>query len=138
MAHDHAHHAGAHAQGHGDHQHTATPYVLVWIALLAFTAITVVTGKMHLGAWALPLALLIASTKSILVLLFFMHLWEQKGANRLVVVVSFLFVFLLMGITMLDVATRFKPSTPAGAPFGAKVHLPEESGEHAPHGAPVH
>ncbi len=105
--------------------HSALPYVLVWIALCVFTGVTVITGKMHLGAWALPLALAIATTKSVLVLLFFMHLWEQKGANRMVVAMSFVFVLLLMGLTLSDVATRFRPLSPAGAPVGSKVELPE-------------
>lgn len=126
------------------HHHSATPYVVVWLALLAFTAITVWTGHMHLGAWALPLAMAIATTKSILVMLFFMHLWEQKGTNRMVAGVSFLFVALLMGMTLIDVATRFSPATPRGAPYGAKVLLPagapaqaHEAGAKAPLHAPA-
>jgi cytochrome c oxidase subunit IV len=107
------------------HAHSAMPYIIVWVVLCALTFTTVMTGKMHFGFWALPLALTIASAKAFLVLAFFMHLWEQKGANRMVVVVALVFVLLLLGLTLGDVATRFRGSTPAGAPFGAKVHLPE-------------
>ena len=114
------------------HHHSATPYVVVWLALLVFTGITVWTGKMHLGSWALPLAMTIAVTKSLLVMLFFMHLYDQPGPNRLIAGTSFIFVALLMGITLLDVGTRFHPSSPSGAPFGRKVILP--AGAHAPGG----
>jgi cytochrome c oxidase subunit 4 len=110
------------------------PYVVVWLLLLVLTGVTVWTGHMHLGSLALPLALTIATTKSLLVLIIFMHLKEDKGANRLVVGTAFIFVLLLLGIVLGDVATRFKPLSPAHAPFGAKVHLPEGAAQHAaPH-----
>jgi cytochrome c oxidase subunit 4 len=99
-------------------RHSSLPYVLVWVALIVLTATTYVTGRMHLGTWALPVALIIAVTKSLLVILFFMHLWEQKGVNRLVIATSFVFVALVISLTVADVATRFPLSTPAGAPFG--------------------
>jgi cytochrome c oxidase subunit 4 len=105
---------------HAEH-HSAAPYFLVWIALVVLTLTTYVTGRMHLGKWALPIALAIAVTKSLLVILFFMHLWEQKGANRIVIATSFVFVVLLISLTVADVATRFPLSTPAGAPFGTDV-----------------
>ena len=113
----------------GEHR-SALPYLLVWVALLILTFTTYVTGRMHLGTWALPLALTIAVTKSLLVILFFMHLWEQKGANRIVIGTSFVFVLLLVSLTVADVATRFSLATPAGAPFGTDV--PSQLEEPAP------
>jgi cytochrome c oxidase subunit 4 len=112
--------------------HSAFPYVAVWVALIALTATTYFTGRMHLEHWALPLAMLIAVTKALLVILFFMHLWEQRGASRLVVATSFVFVALLITLTVADVATRFVLATPAGAPFGADepASLEERSAEH--------
>jgi cytochrome c oxidase subunit IV len=101
--------------------HSALPYLLVWVALVALTITTYVTGRMHLGKWALPLALAIAVTKSLLVILFFMHLWEQRGANRIVIATSFVFVALIISLTVGDVATRFPLATPAGAPFGTDL-----------------
>lgn len=115
--------AAASHDAHEEHHHSAVPYFVVWIALLIFTALTVWTGHMHLGTWALPLAMTIAITKSVLVMLFFMHLYDQPGPNRMVAGVSFIFVALLLGITLLDVAARFHPATPAGAPYGGKVIL---------------
>lgn len=119
----------AHAEEGREH-HSALPYLLVWVALVALTITTYVTGRMHLGTWALPLALIIAVTKSLLVILFFMHLWEQKGANRIVIATSFVFVALIVSLTVADVATRFPLATPAGAPFGTDV--PETLTEPAP------
>jgi cytochrome c oxidase subunit 4 len=94
---------------------------------------------MHLGTWALPLALIIAVTKSLLVILFFMHLWEQKGANRIVIGTSFVFVALIITLTVADVATRFPLSTPAGAPFGTDIpaQLEEPAPEYQPPGGKI-
>ncbi len=122
----------------GEH-HSALPYLLVWVALLILTLTTYVTGRMHLGTWALPLALTIAVTKSLLVILFFMHLWEQKGANRIVIGTSFVFVALIITLTVADVATRFPLSTPAGAPFGTDIpaQLEEPAPEYQPPGGKI-
>ena len=115
---------------HDQHAHSALPYFAVWIALLFFTALTYVTGKQHLGTWALAIALTIACTKSALVALIFMHLKDSSGATRLVFVTSLIFVGLLLFFTVSDVATRFRPATPAGAPFGTERSQPEGLLEH--------
>lgn len=122
----------------GEH-HSALPYLIVWAALVGFTALTVWTGTKHLGKFALPLALAIAVAKSLLVILFFMHLWEQTGANRIVIATSFVFVLLLMSLTLGDVATRFPLSTPAGATFGTDLptQLTEPAPEHLPPAGPI-
>ncbi|MCA1827827.1 MAG: cytochrome C oxidase subunit IV family protein [Myxococcales bacterium] len=112
------------------HAHSAVPYVIVWIVLLFFTALTYVTGTMHLGKWALPIALAIACVKSALVVLIFMHLKESSGTTRLVFVTALIFLGLLMFFTVADVATRFKLATPAGAPFGTERSQPEGLLEH--------
>jgi cytochrome c oxidase subunit 4 len=112
------------------HEHSPMPYFAVWIALLIFTAITYFTGTAHLGEWALPLALFIAAIKSTMVALIFMHLRESSGATRLVFATALVFVALLLFFTVADVATRFKPATPAGAPFGTERSQPEGLLEH--------
>ena len=119
----------AHSSSEHEH-HSATPYVVVWIALLACTALTYLTGTAHLGKWALPLAMTIAVFKSSLVAIIFMHLRESSGATRLVFVTSLVFVALLLFFTVADVATRYGLSTPAGAPFGTERSQPEGLLEH--------
>ena len=118
------------ATAHSEDRHSAIPYVAVWIVLLVLTIVTYVTGKMHLGAFALPLAMLIATTKGALVAIIFMHLSESGGTTRLVFVTSLVFVGLLIVFTWSDVATRFTPATPAGAPFGSENKQPEGLLEH--------
>jgi caa(3)-type oxidase subunit IV len=58
--------------GQHAHEHGAGRYVVIWLALLAFTITTVVTGRMDLGGANLPLALIIATIKATLVVMFFM------------------------------------------------------------------
>jgi cytochrome c oxidase subunit 4 len=98
--------------------HSALRYYLVFGALIGLTVLTYVTGRMHLPSFGLALALLIATTKGTLVLLFFMHLVDHKGANRLIMGVSVLFVILMLIFPMADLATRFRPANPAGSHLG--------------------
>jgi cytochrome c oxidase subunit 4 len=90
-------------------------YFIVWIALSVLTVITVFTGRLHLPDWGLALALIIASVKGALVVLYFMHLAEHQGANRLVFASSILFVALLLFFTLADLGTRFRPMLPPGS-----------------------
>ncbi len=91
-------------------------YAAVWVALVCFTLLTFAISRLHLGGgWGVVAVLAIAAAKSTLVALFFMHLWEQSGANRLVFLTSFVFVALLVGLTLLDNATRFPLANPPGS-----------------------
>lgn len=106
------------------HQHGPARYVVIWLILLAFTGLTVWTGRMDLGSANIGIALAIATIKATLVVLFFMHLSESHGANRLVFVVSLLFVVVLMTGVFGDLLTRSPMSLPSGAPT---FDLPDEA-----------
>ncbi|MEN9799226.1 MAG: hypothetical protein RL653_2922 [Pseudomonadota bacterium] len=98
---------------HAPHAHgSPLRYLLVFLGLLVLTVVTYVTGKMHLGGWALPLALVIASTKAGLVLAFFMHLWDTRGAPLVAMAVSLLFIVTLLALVFGDVAFRFPLARP--------------------------
>jgi cytochrome c oxidase subunit IV len=101
---------------HEEHHSHFGRYAIVWIALLALTFLTYSVSRVHLpGGWHVTVALVIASVKGALVALFFMHLWDQRGANRLVFVTSLVFVALLVGLTVADNATRFPLANPPGS-----------------------
>jgi cytochrome c oxidase subunit 4 len=87
-------------------------YLLVWGALLVLTAATFLSARVDLGEINLALALLIATAKAALVVLFFMHLWDSRGANRVVFGISIFFVLLLMGGMLGDVLTRYPLARP--------------------------
>jgi len=99
--------------GHA-HEHGPGRYVLIWMALLALTVTTVVTGHMDLGGANLPLAMGIATVKATLVVLFFMHLWDAEGINRLVFGVAVVFVLVLLAGVFGDLLTRMPDALPTG------------------------
>lgn len=123
--------AEAHAGTHG-----AGRYFVIWAILLAFTGLTVWTGYMDLGAFNLPLAMVIATTKAILVILFFMHMTEAAGANRLVFSASFLFMFVMILGVFGDLWTRNPMTLPSSAPSteGPEIEVLEDH----PGPAPAH
>ena len=66
-----------------DHSISYITLLKVLTALLALTAITVYASQIDMGALNIWVALLIASTKASLVLMFFMHLrYEPRTSYR--------------------------------------------------------
>ena len=86
-----------------------TTYFAVWAALLVGTFITYKAAFLDLGVFNAAVALIIATTKALLVVLFFMHL---KGASekllKLVVVSTVFFLFILLALSMADYGTRLR------------------------------
>ena len=82
-------------------------YFAVWAALLMGTLLTYEAAKIDLGRFNAAVALIIATTKALLVALFFMHL---KGASekllKLVVASTIFFLILLLALSMFDYGTR--------------------------------
>lgn len=82
-------------------------YFAVWGALLFGTGLTYWAALLDLGRYNAVVALAIATTKALLVALFFMHL---KGASekllKLVVFSTIFFLILLMALSMFDYGTR--------------------------------
>jgi cytochrome c oxidase subunit 4 len=93
--------------------------------LLALTGLTFGLAFVHLGAWSMPVALLVASVKSLLVAAFFMHLVEQGATNRIVAAVGIVFLALLCGLMILDVTHRPAWGVPTAAPRPATPSPPE-------------
>jgi caa(3)-type oxidase subunit IV len=130
-------HSG-HGAGHGDgheaaHEaHGMGRYVAIWLILLVFTVVTVVTGRMDLGSANIYVAMAIATTKATLVVLFFMHLWEEGAVNRLIFVTSIIFALVMLLGLFGDLMTRAPGALPNGGPMPIKSRL------HAPaHQAPA-
>ena len=98
------------------HDHGTKRYFIVWAILIACTILTVKTGYMDLGSYNLPLALCIATLKATLVVLFFMHMTEAAGANRLVFSVSLLFLLVMLFGVFGDLWTRSAMTLPSAAP----------------------
>ena len=91
---------------------SASRYLVCWLALALLTGLTFALSTVELGRWSLVLALVIAVTKATIVALFFMHLWDHRGASRLVLVTAVLFVAVLASLVVADVLTRFPLALP--------------------------
>lgn len=89
-------------------EHITSPTVYIWIflALMVLTAITVLVAFQDLGAFNDVVALAIAVTKATLVVLFFMHIRYSTPFTKLVVVSGFVWLLILIAITLSDYLTR--------------------------------
>lgn len=104
------------AHAHGEvHTHSAIPYVITYAVLFVLTITTFLLAEINMGRWSFIVAMLIAFTKGMFVILFFMHLREQKGASRLTLGIAVLFVVLLITLSCADVSTRFPLALPPGS-----------------------
>ena len=81
-------------------------YIAVWIALMVGTVLTVLAAEVDLGAMNNVVMLLIACTKALLVILFFMHVRWSSRLTWVVAASGFFWLLILFGLTMQDYLTR--------------------------------
>lgn len=94
-------------EGHGsDHVVAVGTYVVVFIALMVLTVITVAASRVDLGALNTPVALGIAVTKAVLVVLFFMHVKYGPRLIALFVAGALLWLSYLIVGTAADYISR--------------------------------
>ena len=96
-----------------DHEHAPhihiTPlwqYFLVFGALTLGTILTYAASLVNLGWANTPIALVIATIKAVLVILFFMHLIHSTRLTYIVVIGAFLWLAVLFVLIFADVLTR--------------------------------
>ena len=89
-------------------------YIMVFAALIGFTALTTGVAFIDLGRWNTVVALAIAVCKGSLVVLFFMHLRWSHGMTRIVMFAALVWLSILVSLTLSDVFTRGWVSTPSG------------------------
>ncbi len=81
-------------------------YLGVAAALLVLTGITVGASFLHFGAFNLIIAMLIATVKGTLVLLFFMHLLYDNKFYLAIFSFSLVFLAVFIILTMFDTMNR--------------------------------
>ncbi len=82
-------------------------YFTVWAALMCLTVTTAGLSYIDLGAFSIVVALLIATIKGSLVVLFFMHVkYLDVKATLLVILAGFFWLTILLLMTMTDYITR--------------------------------
>lgn len=95
---------------HATHHIIPRPLLLkVFLALVALTVITALTGQADLGVFNflhVPLAIGIAVIKASLVVLFFMGLKYDRPVNALAFIIGLLMVGVFLAFTLLDMLYR--------------------------------
>ena len=88
--------------------HIVSPlqYSFVFITLLIGTAITVVAANFDMGVFNPIIALAIASTKAVIVILFFMHVKYQSNLIKMTVGAGFFTFLVLITMTLSDYMSR--------------------------------
>ena len=88
---------------HVEHSsHSYGKYIIVWMALLTLTAITVVVAGVNLGEVTIAAAIIIASIKSYLVLTVFMHLNVESKPFKIFVMVAIFFIIVSLVLLFSD------------------------------------
>ncbi|MFN3873569.1 MAG: cytochrome C oxidase subunit IV family protein [Ignavibacterium sp.] len=83
-----------HTEMHLKHNPGYGVYILVWLALMALTGITVAVAGINFGKITVATALTIASIKTYLVLTIFMHLRTESKTFRVFVGIALLFLII--------------------------------------------
>jgi cytochrome c oxidase subunit IV len=96
-------------------EHVVSPkiYLVILLALMLGTVLTVAAAVKDFGPWNIVIALAIATTKATLVVLYFMHARYSPKRTQLVIVCAVFWLVILLGLTLSDYAMR----SPNGAKF---------------------
>lgn len=85
---------------------TDTSYLKTYALLLGLLALTIGMAVIDLGALNLPIALLVASAKAVLIMLIFMHLRISNSLLWLVAAGGLVWLLIMLALTLADYGTR--------------------------------
>jgi cytochrome c oxidase subunit 4 len=91
---------------HPDHIVPVRVYILVFLALLVGTGLTVYAATIDLKQYNIVLALIIACIKASLVILFFMHVYYSSKLTKAIVISGLCTLLILFFFTLTDLVTR--------------------------------
>jgi len=81
-------------------------FVAIWGVLMVLTGVTVWISSVDLGFLNVMVALSVATTKALLVVMFFMHLKYENRTLKLMVLLAFVILAIFIGFTFFDTAYR--------------------------------
>ncbi len=81
-------------------------YCIICATLLVFTSLTYWAATRDLGKCNVVVALVIATLKATLVVLFFMHAWYSPRRTQLVIISGIVWLAILLALTLTDYLTR--------------------------------
>jgi cytochrome c oxidase subunit IV len=79
---------------------------VVYVVLLLLVALTVEAARHDLGRWNFVVATLIAAVKSILIMLYFMHVLRSVQITKLIICAGFFGLAILFTLSLADYWTR--------------------------------
>jgi cytochrome c oxidase subunit 4 len=88
------------------HAHGRKMYYVTFIILMVGTIVTYLAAKVELGLFNAPVALTIAVTKAVFVVLFFMHVKDSTRLTKVTIVAGVFWLAILLTLTMTDFLTR--------------------------------
>lgn len=119
---------------HSEHSHPSVAlYFTIFGALMVLTAITVAVAFVNLGPLNNVVALLVAFIKTVLVVLFFMHVHYSSWTTKIFAAAGFFFLAILISFTVSDMQVRspaalskgwsaFPSTSPLDPPAGVTPH----------------
>ena len=82
-------------------------FTFVLTGLLGLTAVTIAAAQINFSRLSIVICLAVAAAKSVLVLLYFMHLrYEKRLAIKLILPIGIVALAIFIGITFIDIITR--------------------------------
>ena len=81
-------------------------YYIIFAALLALLIATVAVAEINLGRASFLVAVVIASVKALLILLYFMHVLYSRPLTWIFAGAGFFWMAILFGLTLADYETR--------------------------------
>jgi cytochrome c oxidase subunit IV len=82
-------------------------YIGIWAALMCLTVITASVAFIDLGRMNTVVALVIATLKALLVVLFFMHVkYASEKLTKMVIVSALFWLLILLFLSLADYSTR--------------------------------
>jgi cytochrome c oxidase subunit 4 len=81
--------------------------VSIWLALMVLTVVTAAVSFVDLGPFNTIVALIIATCKALLVVLFFMHVkYASEKLTKLVIISAIFWLMILLLLSLADYGTR--------------------------------
>jgi len=119
------------------HTHVVPPrvYVIIFLTLMALTALTTWVAFIDLGVLNVIIMLAIAGFKASLVVLWFMHARYESQLTRVTILGAVFWLLVLIAMSASDVFIRFRPEAVARlglSPETASFVVPDDDGAAAP------
>jgi cytochrome c oxidase subunit 4 len=99
-------HMGPEVEHSEDHGAGYGTYILIWLSLIGLTAITVTAAGINLGGLALVVAMVIATTKTALVMNYFMHVKYDSTVFKVFISVCVIIFLTMIVLTFFDLIYR--------------------------------